>query len=133
MIYHDCSDLSRKRLAMKPTLVLVPCCSGAAWDRGAFPMLHEWPALAPVLPVLDGSAAHVAWLRAVTLAAAAAGVPRLQAVVASGGLAMNPLRACLGDDGAAGLHLAGAADRHGVLPLHGWLLASRYDLAGDRP
>lgn len=137
---------------MKPTLGFVPCFSGAAWDLSAFPMLQEWLAPAPVLPVLDGWAAHVAWLRAVTrplaafvvigdsfgaafaLAAAAAGVPRLQAVVASGGFAMNPLRPrALRMMVRRGPHLAGAAYRHGVLPLHARLLASRYDRAGDRP
>ena len=115
-------------------------------------MLRGWPTLTPELPALGAWADYVGWLRDMTqclesfvvigdsfgatvaLAAAAARVRGLDGVVASGGFASNPLRLrAMQRMVRSGPHVGGRAYRYGVLPLHARLLASRYDLAGDRP
>ncbi len=137
-------------MAKAPTLVFIPCFSGAPWDLSLFPDLAQWPALAPALP--EGPmtiAAYADWLArfvdelasyvlvgdsfgaAIALELATRQPAGLQAVVASGGFASNPI---------AKRWLA-AVIRHGrqlptaiysplVVPFHAWLLRSRFDRDG---
>lgn len=137
---------------MTPTLVFIPCFSGAPWDLGPFPMWRAWPAVTPALPAFPRFALYADWFRSVTAGLstyvmigdsfgaalalwwAARRPAGLQAVVASGGFATNPVRS-------AGLRwwvqhgprLSGRAYTHGVVPWHARLPASRFDTAGDHP
>lgn len=135
-----------------PVLVYIPCFSGAPWDLAQFPDLAKWPHQAPALPEgLNSVGAYADWLSgivgglrsyvligdsfgaAVALEMAARRPIGLQAVVASGGFAANPVRQRL----LRGMirraaHIPDFVYRPFVVPLHAWLLRSRFDSQGDR-
>lgn len=136
----------------RPTLVFIPCFSGAAWDLTPFPMFREWPTRTPPLPGLRRVAEYAAWVdqvtrdlpsyvlvgdsfgAAVALWWAARRPSRLVGLVASGGFVSNPLRSpALLAWIRHGPRLSGWAYRRLVIPWHARLLASPYDQSGDRP
>jgi pimeloyl-ACP methyl ester carboxylesterase len=136
----------------QPTLILVPCLSGAPWRAEQLTALQDLPLVTfrlddahrdieghvddlltlaepyrPYVLVGDSFGAQVA------LAAATRQPPGLVGLVMSGGFAATPI-----DDLATKLKvwaagfLPGALYRNLVLPLHADLLKSRFDDAGDR-
>ncbi|MCY0899785.1 MAG: alpha/beta hydrolase [Firmicutes bacterium] len=137
---------------MRPTLIFVPCFSGAPWDLTPFPMLHVWPALTPSLPAFPRFAQYTDWFRSVTSSLstyvligdsfgaslalwwAAQRPSGLLAVVASGGFAVNPLGStALRWWIEKGPRLTGWAYTYGVVPFHARILASPFDTTGDHP
>ena len=137
---------------MPPTVVFVPCFSGAPWDLRPFGMLGSWPVRLLTLPSTDDLEAYGDWLQeatadlerfvllgdsfgaAIALSLASRSPRGLVAVAASGGFACNPLRqASLAFMARNGPHLAGGLYEQVVLPFHGRLLASPFDRTGEHP
>lgn len=139
-------------VATHPVPVYVPCFSGAPWDLTLFPDLTGWPAQTPALPEgLTSVGAYADWLTgivddlpsyvligdsfgaAIALELAVRRSTGLQAVVASGGFAANPVRQRL----LRGIirkaaHVPDTVYGPLVVPLHAWLLRSCFDGQGDR-
>ena len=137
----------------QPTVVLVPCLSGAPWDPAHMPTLAHRPLRSPRLPegldeierYADALAAEVADLEDYVLAGDSFGAnialalavrqpPGLRALVMSGGFAANPvtssaLKAAMRTMG----KVRGAAYRQVVLRTHAHLLASPFDAQGEIP
>ena len=136
-----------------PTVLAVPCFSGAPWDLAALEPLRDYPLRTLRLPEgvddVELYADHVAesareldsfvlmgdsFGAVVALALAVRAPARLKALVLSGGFASNPVEASLDR---AKIHvsrfLPGAAYRGVVLNAHAAALASPFDLAGEHP
>ena len=135
-----------------PTIVTVPCFSGAPWDLDQLTPLADWPLRTMRLPddvddiedYADYVAGQVADLddfilvgdsfgAVVALAVAVRRPAGLRALVVSGGFAANPVTSRLGRAkiGAARF-LPGPLYRHLTLRLHAASLASPYDAEGDQ-
>jgi pimeloyl-ACP methyl ester carboxylesterase len=135
----------------KPTLILIPCLSGAPWQAEQLSALQDLPLVTlrlddahrdieghanDVLALADAHRPYIlvgdSFGAQVALAAAVRQPPGLVGLVMSGGFAANPV-----DDlgtklkvFAAGF-LPGPLYRNIVLPLHADLPASRFDAVGD--
>ena len=137
----------------KPTIVTIPCFSGAPWDLEKLAPLGDWPLRTMALPdgvnSIEAYADHVAEqvadlddyvlvgdsFGAVVALAVAVRLPRgLRGLVVSGGFAANPVTSRIGRAkiGAARF-LPGPLYRHLTLRLHATSLASPYDAEGDYP
>lgn len=137
----------------RPTVVTVPCFSGAPWDLEALAPLSDYPLRTMRLPEavsdIDGYADFLATQVAdldtyvvvgdsfgaiVALAFATRRPPGLQALVLSGGFAANPVST---RHGRAKLHAArilpGPLYRQLVLRMHAAALASPYDAQAEQP
>lgn len=135
-----------------PVLVYVPCFSGAPWDLEQFPDLADWPARTPALPAALGSIdAYADWLgdlvqdlssfvligdsfgASIALSLAIRRPRGLRAVVASGGFALNPIRQrWLRWVIRHAARVPEVAYAPFVVPLHAWLLRSRFDGRGEQ-
>jgi len=142
-----------KTTQTQPTVVLVPCLSGAPWDPAHTAMLADRPLRHLRLPegvddierYADFVAAEVADLEDYVLAGDSFGAnvalalavrqpAGLRALVMSGGFAANPvtskvLKTAMLTTG----KLGGAAYRQVVLRAHAHLLASPFDAEGEIP
>jgi pimeloyl-ACP methyl ester carboxylesterase len=137
----------------RPTVVTIPCFSGAPWELDRLTPLADWPLRTMTLPdgvdSIEGYADYVAEqvidldeyilvgdsFGAVVALATAARQPRgLRGLVVSGGFAANPVTSRLGRAkiGAARF-LPGPLYRQLTLRLHAASLASPYDGEGDYP
>ncbi len=133
-----------------PTLVLVPCFAGAAWDVGAIAPLNGRDVLAPTLPddidSVDGYADFLADLVApldryvlvgdsfgavVALALAVRNPSGLEAMVLSGGFAADPLPTWKALACRTAHLVPGPLYRHGTLRFHAWQLSSVFDKSGE--
>jgi pimeloyl-ACP methyl ester carboxylesterase len=136
-----------------PTIVTVPCLSGAPWDTGQLAPLAAWPIRTMRLPEgLDDVEAYADFLAiqvhpldsyvlvgdsfgaSVALALATRRPPGLKALVLSGGFAASPvrspvIRALIG----AARFLPGPLYRQLTLRLHARALASPHDERGQVP
>lgn len=137
----------------RPTVVTIPCFSGAPWDLEKLTPLRDWPLRTMALPdgiddieaYADHVAAEVADLdeyvlvgdsfgAVVGLAVAARRPAGLRGLVVSGGFASNPVTSRIGRAKiAAARFLPGPLYRHVTLRLHAASLASPYDGEGDVP
>jgi len=136
-----------------PTIVTIPCFSGAPWELDKLTPLAGWPLRTMALPhgvdsieaYADYVAEQVADLKnyilvgdsfgaVVALAAAVRQPPGLRALVVSGGFAANPVSSRIGRAkiGAARF-LPGPLYRHLTLRLHAASLASPFDAEGEYP
>jgi pimeloyl-ACP methyl ester carboxylesterase len=136
-----------------PTIVTIPCFSGAPWDLDTLTPLAGWPLRTMALPdgvdsieaYADYVAAQVADLddyilvgdsfgAVVALAVAVRRPQGLRGLVVSGGFAANPVTSRIGRAkiGAARF-LPGPLYRQLTLRLHAASLASPYDGDGDHP
>jgi pimeloyl-ACP methyl ester carboxylesterase len=134
-----------------PTVVTIPCFSGAPWELDKLTALAGWPLRTMALPddvdSIETYADHVVQevadlddyvlvgdsFGAVVALAMATRRPRgLRGLVVSGGFAANPITSRIGRAkiGAARL-LPGPLYRHLTLRLHAASLASPYDAEGD--
>jgi len=136
----------------RPTIVTIPCFSGAPWDLDELTPLSDWPLRTMRLPdgvdSVEEYADHVIAQAAglddfvlvgdsfgavVGIAVAARRPAGLRALVVSGGFAANPVRSRLGRAKiAAARLLPGVLYRRLTLPMHAASLASPYDAEGDR-
>ena len=136
-----------------PTLVYVPCFSGAAWSTDRLTALAGYPSLSPALPegvddierYADALAADVAGLDRyvlvgdsfganIALALAVRQPEGLTGLVMSGGFAANPLSSALSKNVMLAMaRLHGAAYRHLVLRVHAHRLSSPHDFEGQVP
>lgn len=136
----------------RPTLVTVPCFSGAPWDLDALSPLDDHPMRTMRLPegvddveaYADFVAAQVADLDdyvlvgdsfggVVALALATRRPAGLRALVVSGAFATNPVDSRTGRAKIrAARFLPGPLYRHVVLRMHAAALASPYDREGER-
>lgn len=137
----------------RPTVVAVPCFSGAPWDLEAFTPLADYPLRTMRLPeavsdidgyvdFLAGQVADVAQYvvvgdsfgAVVALAFATRRPPGLQALVLSGGFAADPVSTRLGRVKLrAARLLPGPLYRQMVLRMHAAALASPYDARAEQP
>jgi pimeloyl-ACP methyl ester carboxylesterase len=137
----------------RPTVVTVPCFSGAAWDLHALTPLVDHPlhtmrlpeAVSDIDSYADFLATQVADLdqyvlvgdsfgAVVALAFATRRPSGLQALVLSGGFAANPVDTVAGRAKIrAARFLPGPLYRHLVLRLHAAALASPYDEQAEQP
>jgi pimeloyl-ACP methyl ester carboxylesterase len=137
----------------RPTIVTVPCFSGAPWDLDSLTSLADYPLRTMRLPdgvddieeYADFVAAQVADLddqvlvgdsfgAVVALALAARRPTGLRALVLSGGFAASPVTTVI--DRAklrAARFLPGPLYRHVVLRMHAAALASPFDRDAERP
>ena len=137
----------------KPTVVTIPCFSGAPWDLEKLTPLADWPLRAMSLPDgVDDIEAYADYVdeqvaelddyvlvgdsfgAVVALAVAVRSPDRLRGLVVSGGFAANPVTSRLGRAkiGAARF-LPGPLYRQLTLRLHAASLASPYDTEGEQP
>lgn len=137
----------------RPTIVTIPCFSGAPWNLEQLTALADWPLRTMRLPdgvdniesYADYVAAQVADLdeyvlvgdsfgAVVALALAVRRPTGLRALAVSGGFAANPVTSPMGRAkiGAARF-LPGPLYRQVTLRLHAASLASPYDAEGDHP
>jgi pimeloyl-ACP methyl ester carboxylesterase len=137
--------------SIKPTIVTIPCFSGAPWDLVRLTPLTDWPLRTMALPdrvdSIDAYADYVLEQTAdlddfilvgdsfgavIALAVAVRNPDGLRGLVVSGGFAANPVTSRLGRAkiGAARF-LPGLLYRHFTLRLHAASLASPYDAEGD--
>lgn len=145
--------MSNTQPAPPPTIVTIPCFSGAPWDLDALRPLSAWPMRTMRLPEgiadIEAYADHVieqvadldeyvlvgdSFGAVVALAAASRQPSGLRALVVSGGFAANPVssrwgRAKIG----AARFLPGPLYRQLTLRLHAASLASPFDQEGDVP
>jgi pimeloyl-ACP methyl ester carboxylesterase len=139
--------------AMKvPTLVGVPCFSGAPWDLDLLEPLRRGPARTMRLPedldrvdaYADTLAEEVQDLDSYVLAGDSFGAvislslalrqpPGLVGLVLSGGFASNPLPPWKGVAASMSRFASGPLYRHGTLRFHAYQLASKFDVAGEVP
>jgi len=137
----------------RPTIVTVPCFSGAPWDLDSLTPLSDYPLRTMRLPdsvrdiedYADFVAGQVAGLddfvlvgdsfgAVVALALAARRPVGLRALVLSGGFAANPVNTVIGRAKIrAARFLPGPLYRHLVLRMHAAALASPFDRAAERP
>ncbi|NMO03255.1 alpha/beta hydrolase [Gordonia sp. TBRC 11910] len=136
-----------------PTLVTVPCFSGAPWDdRQLSPLKAAYPVRTMRLPealddverYADFVAAQVADLSdyvlvgdsfgaVISLTLALRQPTGLRGLVLSGGFAANPLPAWKNTFGRNAHHITGALYRNGTLRYHAASLASKYDVGAEVP
>lgn len=147
------NDLATHAPGSRPTIVTVPCFSGAPWELDQMTALAGWPMRTMKLP--DGVASIESYAdyvldqvrdleefvlvgdsfgAVVALAVAVRRPEGLRALVVSGGFAATPVtnpigRAKIG----AARFLPGPLYRHLTLRLHAASLASPYDQEGDHP
>jgi pimeloyl-ACP methyl ester carboxylesterase len=137
----------------KPTLVMIPCFSGAPWNLGQLSPLLDWPLRTMRLPdgveTIDAYADYVAvqtsdleefvlvgdsFGAVVAIALAARRPIGLRGLVISGGFAANPVTSRLGRAKiSAARFLPGPLYRRLTLPLHAASLASPFDTEGEQP
>jgi pimeloyl-ACP methyl ester carboxylesterase len=137
----------------KPTVVTIPCFSGAPWDLQRLTPLAGWPLRTMSLPDgvddIEAYADHVveqvgdldehvlvgdSFGAVVALAVAVRNRDRLRGLVVSGGFAADPVTSRLGRAKIrAARLLPGPLYRQLTLRLHAASLASPYDLEGDQP
>lgn len=137
----------------RPTIVTIPCFSGAPWNLEQLTPLADWPLRTMALPDgvdnIEAYADHVADQTAdledyvlvgdsfgavVALAVAVRRPPGLRGLVVSGGFAANPVTSRIGRAKlAAARFLPGPLYRQLTLRLHAASLASPYDAEGDYP
>jgi pimeloyl-ACP methyl ester carboxylesterase len=142
-----------KTTRTQPTVVLVPCLSGAPWDPAQAAMLADRPLRFLRLPeglddierYADALAAEVADLEDYVLAGDSFGAnialalavrqpAGLRALVMSGGFAANPIGSSVRKTAMRTMSkLRGAAYRQMVLRTHAHLLASPFDAGGRDP
>ena len=135
----------------QPTIVTIPCFSGAPWDLESLTPLSDWPLRTMRLPeALDDIEAYADYVAeqvtdlaeyvlvgdsfgaVVALAAASRQPEGLRALVVSGGFAANPVTSPVGRAKiSAARFLPGPLYRHLTLRLHAASLASPYDAEGD--
>ena len=140
-------------MKIQPTVVLVPCLSGAPWDPAQTTMLAHRPLRYLRLPegvddiehYADALASQVADLEDYVLAGDSFGAnialalavrqpAGLRALVLSGGFAANPITSSLRKTAMRTTgKLRGAAYRQVVLRTHAHLLASPFDAQGEIP
>lgn len=138
--------------AMRPTIVTVPCFSGAPWDLDALTPLSDYPLRTMRLPdavedveaYADHVAAQVADLEdyvlvgdsfgaVVALALATRRPIGLRGLVLSGGFAASPVETVIGRAKIrASRFLPGPLYRQVVLRMHAAALASPHDLGAER-
>ena len=135
-----------------PTLVAVPCFSGAPWDERQLAPLSEYPvrtmrlpeALADVEQYADFLATQVEGLSdyvlvgdsfggVISLVLALRQPTGLRGLVVSGGFAANPLPRWKGVAGRASRHARGPLYRQLTLRFHARQLASRFDRTAEVP
>ncbi|WP_406267463.1 alpha/beta hydrolase [Nocardia sp. NBC_00881] len=136
-----------------PTLVFIPCMSGAPWDISRFDSLSEWPARLLKLPeavdnmeiYADFVADAVADLddyvlvgdsfgAQIALALAVRRPKGLRGLVMSGGFAANPVTSRFWNTAMRTMgKMRGGAYQHIVLRAHAYRLASPFDGAGQVP
>jgi pimeloyl-ACP methyl ester carboxylesterase len=137
----------------RPTVVTVPCFSGAPWDLNSLTALADYPLLTMRLPdgvdnieaYADFLAAQVADLddyvlvgdsfgAVVALALAVRRPAGLRALVLSGGFAANPVTTVIGQAKIrAARFLPGPLYRQLVLRMHAAALGSPFDRDAERP
>lgn len=135
----------------QPTIVTVPCFSGAPWDLESLaPLSHRPMRTMRLADGLDDIEAYADFVEAqvpdlddyilvgdsfgavVALAVAVRQPPGLRGLVLSGGFAANPVRSRLGRAKIAGARfLPGPLYRHLTLRLHASALASPHDGEGQ--
>jgi len=135
-----------------PTVVCVPCFSGAPWDIDSLPGLAGLPTRTMRLPedidsveaYADILADEVADLDSfvlagdsfgavISLALASRQPEGLVGLVLSGGFAANPLPQWKGVAAALSKFAGGALYRQGILRFHAFQLASRFDATAEVP
>lgn len=146
-------DAAVKVDSTMPTIVTIPCFSGAPWELGKLTPLSSWPLRTMALPdgvdsieaYADYVAEQVADLddyilvgdsfgAVVALAVAVRQPPELRGLVVSGGFAANPISGRIGRAKiAAARFLPGPLYRLLTLRLHAASLASPFDAEGDYP
>lgn len=136
----------------RPTVVTIPCFSGAPWDLGQLTALADWPLRTMALPDgVDSIEAYADYVSeqlgdlddfilvgdsfgaVVAIAVAVRRPSGLRGLVISGGFAANPVTSRVGRAkiGAARF-LPGPLYRHLTLRLHAASLASPYDAEGQQ-
>jgi pimeloyl-ACP methyl ester carboxylesterase len=136
-----------------PTIVTVPCFSGAPWDeRQLAPLQAAYPVRTMRLPeavddidlYADFVAEQVKGLSdyvlvgdsfgaVISLALAIRQPTGLRGLVLSGGFAANPLPHWKAIAGRASRYAGGPLYRHGTLRIHARELASRFDITAEIP
>jgi pimeloyl-ACP methyl ester carboxylesterase len=135
-----------------PTIVTVPCFSGAPWDERQLAPLRAYPVRTMRLPegidaveeYADFVAAHVADLSdfvlvgdsfgaVISLTLAVRRPVGLRALVLSGGFAANPLPRWKSVAAGASRHLGEQLYRQLTLRIHAHELASRFDRSAEVP
>lgn len=135
-----------------PTLVTVPCFSGAPWDERQLASLRTYPVRTMRLPeavddidlYADFLAVQVESLSdyvllgdsfgaVISLALAIRQPTGLRGLVLSGGFAANPLPHWKAIAGRASRYAGGPLYRHGTLRIHARELASRFDHTAEVP
>ena len=136
----------------RPTLVTVPCFSGAAWDERQLAPLRDYPVRTLRLPeavddvdrYADFLAAQVEGLSdyvlvgdsfgaVISLTLALRQPPGLRGLVLSGGFAANPLPRWKAVAARASRYARGPLYRHITLRIHARELASRFDHEAEVP
>jgi pimeloyl-ACP methyl ester carboxylesterase len=136
----------------QPTLVTVPCFSGAAWDDRQLAPLRSYPVRTMRLPegvddierYADFLGEQVADLSDYVLVGDSFGAvisltfalrqpPGLRALVLSGGFAANPLPRWKNTAGRATRYTRGPLYRNGTLRYHANSLASKFDQEAEVP
>ena len=139
-------------VAMLPTVVCVPCFSGAPWDLEVLTGLDGLPTRTMHLPEdladVDGYATFLAeqvhdldsyvlvgdsFGAVISLALALRQPKGLVGLVLSGGFAANPLPTWKGVAAKLSRFAAGVLYRHGTLRFHASQLASQFDAAAEVP
>lgn len=136
-----------------PTIVTIPCFSGAPWELDKLIPLAGWPLRTMALPdAVDSIEAYADYVTeqiadlddfvlvgdsfgaVVALAVAVRQPPGMRALIVSGGFAANPVTSRIGRAklGAARF-LPGPLYRQVTLRLHAASLASPFDAEGDYP
>jgi pimeloyl-ACP methyl ester carboxylesterase len=136
-----------------PTVVTIPCFSGAPWELDKLTPLAEWPLRTMALPDgVDSIADYADYVTeqvvdlddyilvgdsfgaVVALAVAVRQPHGLRGLVVSGGFAANPVTSRIGRAKLdAARFLPGPLYRHLTLRLHAASLASPFDTEGDYP
>ncbi len=150
---HTITEAALPASGSRPTIVTIPCFSGAPWELDQLTPLFEWPLRTMALPdgvdCIEAYADYVAGQVAdlddfilvgdsfgavVALAVAVRQPGGLRGLVVSGGFASNPVTSRIGRAKiAAARFLPGPLYRELTLRLHAASLASPYDGEGDHP
>jgi pimeloyl-ACP methyl ester carboxylesterase len=136
----------------RPTLVTVPCFSGAPWDERQLAPLQDYPLRTMRLPeAVDDIERYADFLAAqvedlsdyvlvgdsfgavISLTLALRRPPGLRGLVLSGGFAANPLPRWKGVAARASRYARGSLYRQGTLRIHARELASRFDHEAEVP
>jgi pimeloyl-ACP methyl ester carboxylesterase len=143
----------RKVTMISPTLVTVPCFSGAPWDeRQLAPLKAAYPVRAMRLPEaiddveryadflatqVEGLSDYVlvgdSYGAVISLTFALRQPTGLRGLVLSGGFAANPLPRWKNSAGRASRHVRGSFYRNGTLRYHAHSLASKFDRDAEVP